>query len=74
MKDQHTKITGYRDLTEAEIKAMNDIKALGLKIDVALTEVRFIPHVDVKWLESAKLDLQVGIMKAVRAVARPETF
>lgn len=29
MKDQHTKITGYRDLSQAEIDLMNRIKAKG---------------------------------------------
>lgn len=28
MKDQPTKITGYRDLTQSEIDAMNSVKAL----------------------------------------------
>lgn len=27
MQDQHTKITGYRDLSQAEIDLMNEIKA-----------------------------------------------
>lgn len=29
MKDQHTKIKGYRDLSQAEIDLMNQIKAKG---------------------------------------------
>ena len=29
MKDQHRKITGYRDLSQSEIDDMNRIKRLG---------------------------------------------
>src|SRR5690554_449058 len=31
MKDQHTKISGYRDLTQDEIDLMNEAKALEAK-------------------------------------------
>ena len=30
MKDQHTKITGYRDLSQEEIDLMNDVKEVGV--------------------------------------------
>lgn len=40
MKDQHTKITGYRDLTQAEIDMMNKIKAHAAAIESLLAEVQ----------------------------------
>lgn len=40
MDNQHTKITGYRDLTQAEIDLMNKIKAHGAATDDLIVEVR----------------------------------
>jgi hypothetical protein len=38
MKDQHTKIKGYRDLSQQEIDLMNACKALGEQLgDMCLT-------------------------------------
>lgn len=39
MKDQHTKITGYRDLTQAEIDLMNCIKKVGVVLEELLQTV-----------------------------------
>ena len=33
MDNQHNKITGYRDLTQAEIDLLNEIKAKGAELD-----------------------------------------
>ena len=40
MDNQHKKIIGYRDLTEAEIALMNKIKTKGHELNELLTEVR----------------------------------
>lgn len=39
MKDQHTKIKGYRDLSQAEIDLMNRIKAAGAELLALQTEL-----------------------------------
>ncbi len=39
MKDQHTKITGYRDLSQEEIDLMNRIKAAGATLLALQTEL-----------------------------------
>lgn len=39
MQDQHTKITGYRDLTQAEIDLMNEIKAEGERLRELINKV-----------------------------------
>lgn len=39
MKDQHTKISGYRDLTQEEIDLMNEAKALEAKCLALQTRV-----------------------------------
>lgn len=40
MDNQHTKITGYRDLTQAEIDLMNEIKAHGIATEALLSKVQ----------------------------------
>ena len=40
MKDQHTKIVGYRDLSQAEIDLMNRIKASGAELVALHGEVK----------------------------------
>tara|TARA_R110002124_G_C8727536_1_gene496288 strand:+ start:416 stop:709 length:294 start_codon:yes stop_codon:yes gene_type:complete len=40
MKDQHTKIKGYRDLTQTEIDLMNEIKAHAEKTKLLLEKVK----------------------------------
>lgn len=40
MENQHRKITGYRDLDEAEVALINKIKALGTQIEFMLGELQ----------------------------------
>lgn len=42
MKDQHTKIKGYRDLSQQEIDLMNRIKAHGEETKDLLSQVRHL--------------------------------
>jgi hypothetical protein len=71
------KITGYRQLGEAEVALMNEGKlrhhpqgtppgpdASGL-LPIAL---------DQRWVSMGASDLQVGFMKLIRAIAKPATF
>ena len=39
MQDQHKHIKGYRDLTQAEIDLMNEIKAKGEELDALIRRV-----------------------------------
>ena len=39
MKDQHTKIKGYRDLTQEEIDLMNEIKAFGPQLQELIHKI-----------------------------------
>lgn len=73
MKDQHKLIKGYRDLTQAEIDKMNEIKALGEALGAMITSLR-IMDVDQRWVSIGETHLQQGIMAAVRSVAKPESF
>lgn len=40
MDNQHRKITGYRELSEAEIHLMNEIKAKGAELEELIGRVR----------------------------------
>ena len=74
MDNQHKLISGYRDLSQAEINAMNNIKALASKVGELLAELETITDIDQRWVSIAKTNLQQGFMAAVRAVAQPTTF
>ena len=74
MKDQHTMIKGYRDLSQDEINAMNNIKAKAAEVGELIAELQTITDIDQRWVAIAKTDLQKGFMAAVRAVAQPTTF
>lgn len=76
MKDQHTKISGYRDLNEAEIAAMNEIKAKAEEIRVLIHSLGNRPALEmsIRWQQIAQDHLQQGFMALVRSIAKPTTF
>ena len=74
MDNQHRKISGYRELTEAEIELINQIKALGASLHGMLDALTQVKNIDQRWLSIARTDLQTGTMAAVRSVARPDSF
>ena len=74
MDNQHKKITGYRDLTEAEIAAMNDCKEVAITVSKLCDRVAKIQGVDQRWFAIGRTDLQKGFMALVRSIAKPETF
>lgn len=74
MKDQHEKIKGYRDLTQAEIDLMNEAKSLAEQVGALTEKVKTTPGIDVRWLSIGITDLQKGFMAVIRSIARPTTF
>lgn len=85
MKDQHTKIKGYRDLTADEIELMNQIKAKGEELGELVDRMDRHTNpdrraaepgefLDGRWISIGRTHLQQGIMALVRAVAQPTTF
>jgi hypothetical protein len=74
MKDQHTKIKGYRDLSQAEIDLMNKIKAKGVELEELVKELRATEGIDQRWISIGTTDLQTGLMALVRGVAQPTSF
>ena len=71
MDNQHKKISGYRDLTQSEIDAMNSIEALEADAAELFKQVKAIDDVDQRALALARTELQTAFMWFVRAVARP---
>jgi hypothetical protein len=102
MDNQHKNITGYRDLSQAEIDLMNEIKAKGEELRaliVKISQIAIPPLPEIKpddggenaycsglfsledegdtpgyWLRFADSSFRTGIMYAVRAVAKPQSY
>ena len=84
MDNQHKQIKGYRDLTQAEIDLMNEVKAKAEEVGELVAKVQSfaVAHdnrgadvrTDGRWASIAQTDLQKGFMALVRAVAQPTTF
>ena len=85
MENQHRKISGYRELDQAEIDLMNEIKTLGEEIGSVVEKLERTtiirdsintgePLFDQRWVEEGKMELQKGIMALIRSVAKPSTF
>lgn len=75
MDNQHKKISGYRDLSQTEIDAMNALKDAEAHIGTVLAEIeRDLRDVDPeagRWAAIARTHLETGFMFAIKAVARP---
>ncbi|HEY7680679.1 MAG TPA: hypothetical protein VIC04_09205 [Terriglobia bacterium] len=76
MENQHRKITGYRELNEAEVDAMNRIKAAAEEVGALVDWLKAgVPgFLDQRWIAIGATDLQKGFMALTRAVAQPTTF
>ena len=87
MENQHRQIKGYRELSQAEIDLMNEIKLHGEATRALLDKVRDVikdaaPAEDESheadhpsyWLRYADGSFRTGVMYLIRAVAQPTTF
>ena len=74
MDNQHKQIKGYRDLSQEEIDAMNAVKEEGEGLKDMIYDMQRTGGLDQRWVAIAETHLQQGIMAAVRAVAKPESF
>lgn len=83
------KITGYRQLSEAEVALMNEGKALAEACGVYIEKLRRHPQakpeqapveghelqpLDQRWISIGATDLQRGFMCVIRGIAQPTTF
>lgn len=74
MDNQHRKIKGYRELSQAEINAMNAVKEKAAEVGELVHELEQNKDLDQRWVAIAKTDLQKGFMAATRSIAKPEFF
>lgn len=74
MENQHKKIKGYRDLSQAEIDLMNEVKAKGVELGELVEKLMATDGLDKRWISIGKTDLQTGLMALVRGIAQPESF
>jgi len=81
VKDQHTKIKGYRDLSAEEIALMNEGKDLAQKVGAFIEKLEAAEFAqtsdqtpDKRWLAIGKTDMQKGFMAVIRSIAKPTTF
>ena len=68
------KVTGYRQLNEAEAALMNEIKAHGEQLGDLVAKLRATEGLDQRWVSIGATDLQTGLMALTRGVAQPTTF
>ena len=74
MENQHQKIKGYRESTQAEIDLMNEVKAKGVELGELVDKLMNTDGLDKRWIAIGKTHLQQGCMALVRGIAQPETF
>lgn len=74
MENQHRQIKGYRELSQAEIDLMNEIKTKGAELGELVEKLRAHEQTDKRWVSIGATDLQTGLMALTRSVAKPEFF
>lgn len=74
MKDQHTKIKGYRDLSQQEIDSMNSIKDAGNALGALIEDLQKQEGLDQRFIALGKADIQKGLAMVIRGIAQPSTF
>lgn len=72
MDNQHKKISGYRDLSEDEIKAMNGVKHLEAQWNGLIDHLKANANLDQRQVAIAATAGEEAFMRAVRAIAQPE--
>lgn len=74
MENQHRQIKGYRELSQAEIDLMNEIKTKGAELGDLVAKLRAAEGLDQRWISIGATDFQTGLMALTRGVARPTFF
>ena len=74
MENQHRQIKGYRELSQEEIDAMNEIKTKGAELGELVAKLQAQQGLDQRWIAIGKTELQQGLMALTRGVAQPTFF
>lgn len=72
MDNQHRKISGYRELSEAEIALMNEAKTIEAQFNSLIDKLHGMDDADQRQVSIAQTDGESAFMRAVRAIARPQ--
>lgn len=67
-------ISGYRQLSDDELAAIEQVKAWELLCGSLFAQLAALPGVDKRCLAIARTDLQQASMWMTRAVAKPEEY
>lgn len=70
--NQHQQISGYRDLAQEDINAINAVKEAETTIGGLWRWIKEIPDVDQRQIERARDHLEDGFSALVRSIAKPE--
>jgi hypothetical protein len=68
----HTPISGYRELNEDELKAINQLKEIEERTLRVLDAMQVSFSMDPRWMAIAKTHIEQGFMAANRSIARPK--
>lgn len=71
--NQHKKISGYRDLTEEEIHAINSVKEAETSLGQLWRQITAMEGVDKRWTAIARTHFEEGCSALVRSIAQPES-
>lgn len=67
-------LAGYRQLSEAEVAAANEVKALAAQVGHMVEKLSRCGDYDQRWVSIARTELQQGFMALTRAITRPTNF
>lgn len=75
MNAESPEISGYRKLSEDELKSINVLKRAELYIlEIVVEVLQADSNTDKKWLDIGKTDIQKGFMALTRSIAKPESI
>lgn len=74
LDEKNKKIKGYRDLSQAEIDLINEVKAKGVELGELVAKLRATEGIDQRWVSIGATDLQTGLMALTRGVAQQTSF
>jgi hypothetical protein len=71
VENQHQLITGYRDLSQAHIDAINSVKAAEADIAELWKQLADVYPLDARWRSVARTHFEEGFSALVRSIAQP---
>ena len=74
MSDDKPKVKGYRQLIDAEIAAINKVKAKAEEVGELVEQLQMSGGLDQCAINIGKTELQTGFMWLTRGIAQPDSF